>query len=142
MNNTHSFYRKNILFHRYFSVKRSNLSNGSGFSCFSISRGHDGRPKRSHTIYDPIYSEYPEQANPQRPTPTGVASRGCGKRENERKATIGFEIFSQGDRDIWNQVQMLVIHLQECPKCHKITCKMVIFKFCEFRWVARERAMF
>lgn len=37
---------------------------------------------------------------------------------------------------------MLVIHLHECPKCHKITCRMVIFKFCELRWVARERAMF
>lgn len=68
MSNTHSFLRKNILFHRFFfSVRRSNLSNGSGFSCFSISRGHHGRPKRSHTIYDPFYSEYPEQANPQRP---------------------------------------------------------------------------
>lgn len=100
MSNIQSFLRKNILFHRFFSIRRSNLSNGSGFSCFSINRGHHGRPKRSHTIYDPIYSEYPEQANPQRPMQIRVVSGGCGEMEYESKTPNGFEVFSQGDRDI------------------------------------------
>lgn len=62
----------------------------------------------------------------------GVVSRGCGKREYERKATNGFEVSSQGFRDIWNQVEMLVIHLHVCTKCHTITCfKMVDFNLYE-----------
>lgn len=73
---------------------------GVAFLVFSISRGHHGRPKRSHTIYDPIYSEYPEQASPQRLMQIGVVSGGCGEREFESKAPNGLEVFSQGDRDI------------------------------------------
>lgn len=61
-----------------------------------------------------------------------VVSRGCGKREREKKGAGGFEVSSQDYRDIGHQVEMLIIQVHDCTKCHKITCfKMVSFKFYE-----------
>lgn len=88
---------------------------------------------RGHTIYDLIYTKYPEQAKPRRPRcrlewfPEAVGKEGMERQLN------GFKVSSQGDRDIWNQTEMLVTHLHECTKCHKITCfKTVNFKFYDF----------
>lgn len=55
---------------------------------------------RGHTIYDPVCTKYSEKANPETRVQADVVSRGCGKRECEREATDGFEVSSQGYRDI------------------------------------------